>query len=124
MRLTNVSKCERLAAETGCWLYISAQHVNANSGFYSYSSPRVRRDAREEVTEIQNCCNVMYASLLGARRSDAVALSLQAEKTKAELQKAQEQIAAQRAEIAQLRSDLRQRQLSVTSDSDQIVVVL
>ncbi len=81
-------QCERLAAETGCWLYISGQHVNANLGFFNYISSRARREARDQVSEIQNAFSVMYTTLLNARRLDAVRLSLQAEQAKAELKKA------------------------------------
>lgn len=107
-------QCERLAAETGCWLYISGQHVNAKTGFCNYASPRVRRDAREEVTEIHNSSNMMYTMLLGARRSGAIELSAQAEKSKVDLKKAQDEIAAQSAQIMQLQSELLRQRLSIT----------
>lgn len=100
-------KCERISNETSCWLYISGQHINGRSGFFNYVSPRLCREAKkEEVTEIQNTFNLLYATLLGARRSDAVELSHQAEKYKAELKEAQDMIAMQNAQIAQLQSEL------------------
>lgn len=102
-------KCERLSAETGCWLYISGQHVNAKTGFHNYASPRVRREAKEQITDIQNSFNIMYTSLLSARRLDAVKLSLEAEKCKVELKKAQKEIATQNAHIAQLQAELLRR---------------
>lgn len=107
-------KCERLSAETGCWLYISGQHVNAKAGFYNYASPRVRREAKEMVTDIQNDCNLMYATLLNARRLDAIKLSLHVEKCKEDLKKAQEEIAAQNARIAQLQSALLRQDSNLT----------
>lgn len=102
-------KCERLSAETGCWLYISGQHVNANMGFYSYASPRLRRESRDQVTDIQNSFAKAYASLLNARRLDAINLSLQAEKCKEDLKIAQQEIAEKAAQIAQLQLELLQQ---------------
>jgi hypothetical protein len=99
-------KCERLSAETGCWLYVSGQHVNANMGFYSYASPRFRRESKEEVINIQNSFAKAYAALLNARRLDAIKLSIQAENYKADLKKAQEEIAEKAAHIARLQSEL------------------
>lgn len=102
-------KCERLSAETGCWLYISGQHVNANMGFYSYASPRLRRESKEQVIEIQNSFAKAYASLLNARRLDAIKLNLQANKYKEDLKKAQEEIAEKATHISRLQSELEQR---------------
>lgn len=107
-------KCERLSAETGCYLYIAGQHVNAKYGFYNYSSPRVRREAKDMVTEIQNSFNVMFATLLSARRVDAMELSRQAEQSKADLKTAQDEIAVQRAYIEQLEADLLRQQQTIT----------
>ncbi len=73
-------------------------------GFYNYISPWMRREAKDQVTEIQNDFNIMYTTLLSACRLDAVSLSLQAEKCREDLKKAQEEIAEQNARIAQLQA--------------------
>lgn len=99
-------ECERLSAETGCWLYLSGQHVNASMGFYNYSSPRVRREARPQVAAIQALSLTMYNSLLNARRADAVALNLQVEQGKDELHKTRQELAEKDACIAQLQAQL------------------
>lgn len=106
------NKCERLSAETGCWLQISAQHVNANLGFFNYISPRLRLEAKPEITEVLNQLNIMYSSLLYARRLDAISLRVQAEKSKAELERAQQELAEKEAEIADLKLKLRVRSSS------------
>lgn len=110
MTLADTLKCERLSAETGCWLYLSGQHANARSGFYNYASPRVRREGKDQVTSIQNSFNTMYASLLNARRLDAIKLSAQAEKYKEDLKKAQEEIMEQNNRIARLQATLARTQ--------------
>lgn len=60
----------------------------------------------------------MYATLLGARRFEALELSQQAERCRAELRKAQEEIAEYKARIAHLQSEVVSKQLSATVDSE------
>lgn len=99
-------QCERLSVETGCWLYISGQHVNANMGFYSYASPRIRREARGKVAEVQNSFNKIYTGLLSARRLEALELTWRARQAEEELQQVQQQVADKDTEIAALQSAL------------------
>lgn len=75
-------------------------------GFYNYVSPRLRREAKGQVEEIQQDLNMMYTSLLYARRRDAVTLSLQAQKAQAELHKAQQEVAERDAYIAHLKAKI------------------
>lgn len=76
-------------------------------GFYSYASPRVRREARDQITDIQNSSSLMYTTLLNARRVDAVAMSLQAERAREELRRVQQDILEKDAYIMRLQAELR-----------------
>jgi hypothetical protein len=109
-------QCERLSLETGCWLYISGQHATANLGFANYASPRLRREGKSQLIDIQNSFNAIFSSLLESRRLEAVQLSLQAQKAKEELQEAEAELATQAglisekdAYIAHLQSQLEAR---------------
>ncbi len=75
-------------------------------GFFNYVSPRARREAKSQVVDIQKLSHTMYTSLLNARRTDAVSLSLQAQKAQDELQKAQRVLTEKDAYIARLQSEL------------------
>lgn len=83
-------------------MYISGQHVNANKGFYNYSSPRLRKDGKDQLVDIQNMASMMYSSITDARRRDAVELSLQNAKTEEKLQQAEEELAQKDVHIAYL----------------------
>lgn len=113
--LLTLFQCERLSTETGCWLYLSGQHVNASMGFYSYVSPRLRREAKDRVIDIQNSFHKTYTGLLESRRVDAVQLSIQAQQYREELLLAQQTNAAQEAYIAQLKAELFQAKSTSTN---------
>jgi hypothetical protein len=70
-------QCENLSHETGCWLYLGGQHVTASSGFTHYASPRLRRDAKNPLAEIQQKFNAMFTALVSSRRREAVDLAMQ-----------------------------------------------
>ncbi|KAF8869959.1 hypothetical protein BD779DRAFT_1416544, partial [Infundibulicybe gibba] len=57
--------------ETGCWLFFTAQHVNARAPFFHYSSPRILREGREDIESIINQFSRIFTKLLAARRHDA-----------------------------------------------------
>lgn len=63
-------------------------------------------EAKPQATSIQNALNVMYSSLMTARRVDAVNLSLQVAQSKADLEMAEQELMEKRAEIAELKSKL------------------
>jgi hypothetical protein len=73
--LTIQYQCERLSHETGCWLFIGAQHPHANKPFVHYSSDRIRHEASQQVTEVASKFSVLCASLVASRRQDALAMA-------------------------------------------------
>jgi hypothetical protein len=70
-------QCERLSYETGCWLFIGAQHPHANKPFVHYSSDRLCREASQEITEFASKFSVLCASLVASWRQDALAMAQQ-----------------------------------------------
>jgi uncharacterized protein YbcC (UPF0753/DUF2309 family) len=99
-------------------LYIAAQHASASSGFTHYASPRLRREAKSQLTEINQQFNKVSAALVASRRREAVDLAMQlqqsqdqerealaeAERTRQALSEGQSTIAAQEAVIARLQA--------------------
>ncbi|KAF8881980.1 hypothetical protein BD779DRAFT_1428775, partial [Infundibulicybe gibba] len=57
--------------ETGCWLFIAAQHTTPKAPFIHYSSPRLVRESKKDMEHIINQFNQIFANLLAARRYDA-----------------------------------------------------
>lgn len=86
--------------------------MNANSGFYNYSSPRMRAEAKPAVTNISQYFSCTYSALLNARRVEAVNLSLQIQRYRQELQQAKQDVAGKNARIASLQTDLNARSMN------------
>ncbi|KJA26617.1 hypothetical protein HYPSUDRAFT_180779 [Hypholoma sublateritium FD-334 SS-4] len=65
-----ILKCEDLAAQTGCWLFVGMQHATARAAPLHYASPRFRNDAPTAVADFgRDFCTTMD-NLLDARRRD------------------------------------------------------
>jgi hypothetical protein len=47
------------------------QHATARSPFIHYSSPRFRREARQDLEQISNEFAMLYSKLIATRRLDA-----------------------------------------------------
>jgi uncharacterized protein YbcC (UPF0753/DUF2309 family) len=89
-------------------LYIAAQHATATSGFTHYASPRLRREAKSQLGEIQQQFNNMSTALVTSRRREAMDLAMQ-------LQQAQEQEKQAQAEAESTRRTLLQDQATIAA---------
>ncbi|KAJ7749781.1 hypothetical protein B0H14DRAFT_3603453, partial [Mycena olivaceomarginata] len=65
-----IERCERLSNETGCWLHFSAQHMFATEPFLHYASPRILKEAKQDVEQITNHFNRTFLTLIAARNAD------------------------------------------------------
>jgi hypothetical protein len=92
-------QCERLSHETGCWLFIGAQHAHASSPFVHFASSRIRRDASKEITEIASRFNGLCSALIAARRQKALVLAQRLAVVEQEQQAAQLIVQEQRSKI-------------------------
>jgi hypothetical protein len=93
-------QCEALSVETGCWLYIGAQHVTASMPFIHYASPRLRREALEDLNLIHNQFNKTINSLLAARRKDALILANSLADTQKQLAESSAQLQVEQSATA------------------------
>ncbi|KAH9477987.1 hypothetical protein JR316_0010220 [Psilocybe cubensis] len=91
-----VEKCEDLSKQTGCWLFIGAQHATARSGAISYASPRLRRDAAAQAGNIGTQFSSITRNLIQARIQDNVNLQQQLEESRRHAEEMEHAIAAER----------------------------
>ncbi|KAJ7255193.1 hypothetical protein C8J57DRAFT_1075533 [Mycena rebaudengoi] len=63
-------QCERISIETGCWLYFSAQHMFATDPFLHYASPRILKEAKQDMEQIVNHFNRLFLTLIAARNEE------------------------------------------------------
>ncbi|KIK51510.1 hypothetical protein GYMLUDRAFT_116334, partial [Collybiopsis luxurians FD-317 M1] len=64
-----------LGEETGCWIYLAAQHTHAHELFANYTSRRLSLDHIPLLDKIHNSVNRLFVSLQRSRRSNAAELS-------------------------------------------------
>lgn len=65
-------QCEDLSSETGCWLFLGAQHLTARGGAITYASPRLCREAPAPAGQLAMLFGTTATQLMNARRSEAV----------------------------------------------------
>ncbi|EGN99059.1 hypothetical protein SERLA73DRAFT_28230, partial [Serpula lacrymans var. lacrymans S7.3] len=58
---------ECVCHETNCWLFVAAQHPQANTHFIHYTSPRLQREAKSETMDIINIFSNTINNLINAR---------------------------------------------------------
>lgn len=75
-------------------------------GFYNYISPRLRREAKAQLVDIQGSFQKTYTGLLEARRSEAAVLSIRSQRFQEQLLKIQAEVAEKDALIATLEAQL------------------
>ncbi|KIK69729.1 hypothetical protein GYMLUDRAFT_151826, partial [Collybiopsis luxurians FD-317 M1] len=82
---------ERIGAETGCWLYLAAQHPGVREPFVHFTSPRLINDYIPIPDTLHETAHKMFVSLHSTCCYDAAELA-------ANLQVSQENEAALKAE--------------------------
>ncbi|KAJ7675310.1 hypothetical protein B0H17DRAFT_1207688 [Mycena rosella] len=110
-----ISRCERLGAETGCWLVLTATNRAQGSGVLHYMTPPMRKDGLPQALTMLNTFKSTTAALKLARRQQAFVISqsyvaLQREKEEADSahEQARVDLAASQSTIA-LQAELIER---------------
>ncbi|KAH9478165.1 hypothetical protein JR316_0008618 [Psilocybe cubensis] len=101
-----IEKCEDISKETGCWLFIGAQHATARAGSISYASPRLRRDAAEQVGQIGTQFSTLTRNLIHSRTQETLDLQRQLEQSRRETEEAKKSLEAVQENQKELRSIL------------------
>ncbi|PPR05181.1 hypothetical protein CVT26_012267 [Gymnopilus dilepis] len=81
-----LTKCEDLANQTGCWLFLGAQHPTAKLGAVNYASPRLRRDATEDSGSVATSFCRLTTKLIRAKNSDTLKLADELEMSRKQVQ--------------------------------------
>ncbi|KIK56371.1 hypothetical protein GYMLUDRAFT_112539, partial [Collybiopsis luxurians FD-317 M1] len=89
---------ERIGVETGCWLYLAAQHPGVREPFVHFTSPRLIADYLPILDTLHDTAHKMFVSLHSTRRYDAAELA-------ANLKVAQDNEAISKAENEKLRQE-------------------
>ncbi|KAJ6464114.1 hypothetical protein DFH09DRAFT_1346953 [Mycena vulgaris] len=114
-----LARCERLAAETGCYLVVAAANRSSASAPLHYVSTSLRHDALKESTDMLNIFQTTLGAIKRARQTEAVALTkdlikVEAEKARLEIsgENARRDLAASKNQLvlqAQLIAELQGR---------------
>ncbi|KAF8068015.1 hypothetical protein FPV67DRAFT_1415989 [Lyophyllum atratum] len=97
-----IERCERLSAETNCWLFVAGQHSQAASSnsFYHYASPNLRRDAYPQTSELINNFGAVVEALLLLNKQKVIELNIRCGRMEREKMASEEEAKQVRAELA------------------------
>ncbi|KAJ3566938.1 hypothetical protein NP233_g6683 [Leucocoprinus birnbaumii] len=90
-----VARLEALAHQTGCWIYLAAQHTTAINPFMHYVSPRLKREGATQLNQIHAQVSKLMRSLIESRRVAITEKNMELEETQAKLDDASKQIVEQ-----------------------------
>ncbi|KAL0067410.1 hypothetical protein AAF712_005639 [Marasmius tenuissimus] len=95
--------CERLADETGCWLYLATNHPSVHGEYVHWMSPSMHQDLPSDTrVRFDDTAGGLFAALKAARRQNIVDVHLEASQCRAELDAAKEDAAQKQALIDRL----------------------
>ncbi|KAJ3569440.1 hypothetical protein NP233_g5045 [Leucocoprinus birnbaumii] len=100
-----LTRVENLAVETGCWIYIAAQHATAVTPYIHYASPRLRAEAGPELDIIHTNFSIIMKTLIMARRREVMELTLELEENREQLHNAQKDTENARREAEEHRAE-------------------
>ncbi|KII92990.1 hypothetical protein PLICRDRAFT_62370, partial [Plicaturopsis crispa FD-325 SS-3] len=104
-----IIRCERSSHETNSWLFIAAQHPHASAQFVHWTSPRLRRDAKADVTDLVNRFQTMINSLINARRKDAFEMGKALEDERTRRNEAEKEAESSRQAVQQQEAELKDK---------------
>ncbi|KAL0057670.1 hypothetical protein AAF712_015683 [Marasmius tenuissimus] len=95
--------CEKLADETGCWLYIGTNHPSVHGEYVHWMSPSMRQDLPADTRlRFDKTAGSLFSALKAARRQNIVDVHLEASQCRAELDAAKADAARKQALINKL----------------------
>ncbi|KAL0569437.1 hypothetical protein V5O48_012525 [Marasmius crinis-equi] len=114
-------KCEQLADETNCWLYIAASHPTVQGEYLHWTSPAIQQDLPARIVAHWDETSAdIFRGLRTARRQDIVQVEIEAAQVRKERDVALEQAASQKSVVDKLIARLRAsgQDLSDLTDAD------
>ncbi|KAJ3570349.1 hypothetical protein NP233_g4469 [Leucocoprinus birnbaumii] len=100
-----LTRIENLAVETGCWIYLAAQHATAVTPFIHYASPSLQTKAGPKLDIIHTNFSIIMKTLVTSRRREAMELMLELEEQKEKLELAQKEAEVARKDAESHRRD-------------------
>ncbi|KAJ3562490.1 hypothetical protein NP233_g9535 [Leucocoprinus birnbaumii] len=94
-----VAHLEALAHQTGCWIYLAAQHTTAVNPFVHYVSPRLKREGASQLNQIHAQVSKLMRSLIESRRAAVTEKNMELEETQAKLDDASKQLMEQEKKL-------------------------
>ncbi|KAG6827241.1 hypothetical protein H0H92_012651 [Tricholoma furcatifolium] len=98
-----IVRSERLSEETNCWFLLLSQ-LPTSKGLIHFSSSRLRREAKDDVTRIVNEFQLVTRSLLAAKRDEAAAILKRYDESQSQLDKVNMELAEKNAELERYRA--------------------
>ncbi|KDR72063.1 hypothetical protein GALMADRAFT_213511 [Galerina marginata CBS 339.88] len=102
-----LEKCDDLSLQTGCWLFIGAQHPTARSAAIHYASHRLRRDAPGQSGQIATQFCQLTQNLLASKNQDMLQLQTQLEESRKRSEAVENELMAAQKDREGLESKLR-----------------
>ncbi|KAJ3557408.1 hypothetical protein NP233_g11751 [Leucocoprinus birnbaumii] len=108
-----LTRTENLAVETGCWIYLAAQHATAVTPFIHYASPRLQAEAGPKLDVIHTNFSIIMKTLVTSRRREAMELMLELEEQKERLEMVQKEADVARKAAEMHREEIGKRDVVI-----------
>ena len=102
-------QAEQVSKETNCWLFLGAQHPNANGDFIHYTSSQLRNEARADTNEMINLFNGTMSALICACCENAQVIAKKLAWEERLKKKAEEEAESSRQALNGLQAELEQK---------------
>ncbi|KAH6881229.1 hypothetical protein BKA70DRAFT_1024846, partial [Coprinopsis sp. MPI-PUGE-AT-0042] len=67
-----LTRCEDISLRSQCWLYIAIHHPQSKAPFYHYTSPKLRREAPDQLASFHKLVSKTMSSVMQADRKGKV----------------------------------------------------
>lgn len=112
-----VERAEDISVKTGCWLFVGAQHPGGVGATIHYTSPRLLRDAPDDMDAIVNDYHGLMTNLLQARRAEALELAKKYQESLSENQAMVSRVNELEAQMLTMRQAIEAYQAQLFSDA-------
>ncbi|KAF6747771.1 hypothetical protein DFP72DRAFT_774206, partial [Ephemerocybe angulata] len=105
-----MTRCESISVRTGSWMYVTVQHPNSKNPFTHYSSPKLRREAPEQLESFHKEVSMTMTALVCSDRKARVEEMISALKQEARAVEAEKRSERMEQELKQARDQVSELQ--------------
>ncbi|TFK61110.1 hypothetical protein BDN72DRAFT_863855 [Pluteus cervinus] len=98
-----IAKCECLGRETGCYILLNAQRLNASGAPLTFASGRLRGEAFDKMIELSTEFSRAVSALLTAKSSTLTEMALEINNLKREREEAEHRARVAQEELSKIR---------------------